>query len=125
MDKAQSSVLICRVEPFAALFCLSALYLPPPDPALYSLASLRRGTGSITCYGNDAGTAGWRVGSALKEAALLCPSCSYYSMVCSDGRTTLLQVTLLLSPSSGKFETWSFLGNLELQSKVLYLLRIF
>ena len=31
MGKAQSSFL--RVEPFAALFCLSALYLPPPDPA--------------------------------------------------------------------------------------------
>ena len=31
MGNAQSSFL--RVEPFAALFCLSAFYLPPPDPA--------------------------------------------------------------------------------------------
>ena len=47
MGKTQLSLL--RAEPFAALFCISAFYLPPP--------SLYRDTGSMFFYGNAAGTA--------------------------------------------------------------------
>ena len=61
MSKGQLSFL--RIEPFAALFGISALYeyLPPPDPQPAGLASLHRGTGSMSFYGNAAGTAveGW------------------------------------------------------------------
>ena len=41
-----------RVEPFAALFGLSALYLPTPDPARRP-ASLHRRTQSMSLYGHN------------------------------------------------------------------------
>ena len=53
MGKAQSSFI--RVEPFADLFCLLALYSHLTQPG--GLAPLHLGTGSMSFYGNAAGTA--------------------------------------------------------------------
>ena len=50
MGKAQSSFI--RVEPFADLFC-SRYHLTQPG----GLAPLHLGTGSMSFYGNAAGTA--------------------------------------------------------------------
>ena len=68
MGKALSSFL--RVEPFAALFCLSALYLPPLDPpACWQLSAVQ--LDSMSFYGNAASTDKSHYFAHLRDVNLL------------------------------------------------------
>ena len=80
MGKVQSSFL--SVEPFAALYCLTALYLPPPDPARWpGIAPPLYWQHVLNAYMVMLPVLRQIVGLTLKEAALLCPT-----TVCVYGR---------------------------------------
>ena len=62
---------------------LSALYLLPPDPCRPDMALMQNRQHILILYGQWVmlPEPRWKVGSTLKEAALLCPSSSYFYIV--------------------------------------------
>ena len=63
----RSTSPLLTVEPFAALFCLSVLYLPPPDPAWHHSTAVQ----AARPYMVMLPVPRWEAGSTLKEAVLV------------------------------------------------------